>query len=346
MTHEGFWRRSWRLITRRRRTPLRVLASIVLLLVFILVIRIYVEAPPFLADRDASDRVVEERRNIIAIIAGALAFAGLIYTHRRHELSRDENRTNRYTQAIDQLGSTNLTIRLGGIYGLERVAKDSPDDLPTVHEVLCSFVRTRSTEVRQAVETVDQQTLEAPLPMPRSRMEIEDIRAAVTVLSRGKIARVTHSSNLAGANLSGMILPRPILRSVILANADLSGAHLFDATLTSAWLPGADLTRAVLPRSDLSGAALHEVKLTEAALYDAILTGADMTGADLMGADLKGADLKSADLSGANLTRAVLGGADLTGATLAGAELTEAFVSREQLTSVEGEWTGDPDWQE
>src|SRR5829696_516895 len=41
--------------------------------------------------------------------------------------------TERFTRAIDQLGETELEIRLGGIYALERIAKDSPErDYSTV----------------------------------------------------------------------------------------------------------------------------------------------------------------------------------------------------------------------
>jgi hypothetical protein len=32
--------------------------------------------------------------------------------------------TDRYTKAIEQLGSDRLDVRIGGIYALERVARD------------------------------------------------------------------------------------------------------------------------------------------------------------------------------------------------------------------------------
>jgi hypothetical protein len=49
--------------------------------------------------------------------------------------------TERYTKAIEQLGSDKLDVRLGGIYALERIAADSERDHPTVVEVLSAFVR-------------------------------------------------------------------------------------------------------------------------------------------------------------------------------------------------------------
>ncbi len=52
--------------------------------------------------------------------------------------------TDRYTKAIERLGSDKLDVRIGGIYALERVARDSARDHPTVIEVLAAFIREHS----------------------------------------------------------------------------------------------------------------------------------------------------------------------------------------------------------
>ncbi len=54
--------------------------------------------------------------------------------------------TDRYTKAIEQLGSDKLDVRIGGLYALERVVSDSPGYHPTVMEVLTAFVREHSRE--------------------------------------------------------------------------------------------------------------------------------------------------------------------------------------------------------
>jgi hypothetical protein len=48
--------------------------------------------------------------------------------------------TDRYTKAIDQLRSDKLDERIGGIYALDRVARDSFTDHPTAMEVLAAFI--------------------------------------------------------------------------------------------------------------------------------------------------------------------------------------------------------------
>ena len=75
--------------------------------------------------------------------AGALAFTALNFrlSRRTFELAEQGQVTDRYTKAIEQLGSDKLDVRIGGIYALERVARDSAIDHPTVMEVLAAFIR-------------------------------------------------------------------------------------------------------------------------------------------------------------------------------------------------------------
>lgn len=49
--------------------------------------------------------------------------------------------TDRYTKAIDQLRSDKLDERIGGIYALDRVARDSFTDHPTAIDVVAAFIR-------------------------------------------------------------------------------------------------------------------------------------------------------------------------------------------------------------
>jgi hypothetical protein len=58
------------------------------------------------------------------------------------KLSEQGQFTDRYTKAIDQLDNKKaLAVRLGGLYALERIARDSPPDRATIAEVLCTYAR-------------------------------------------------------------------------------------------------------------------------------------------------------------------------------------------------------------
>src|SRR6266436_2086814 len=95
---------------------------------------------PLPAARDAA------RGRLLTLGAGLLAAGALLFTARNFTLSREGQVTDRYTKAIEQLGSGKLDVRIGGIYALERIARDSKKDHPTVMEVLTAFIREHSRE--------------------------------------------------------------------------------------------------------------------------------------------------------------------------------------------------------
>lgn len=49
--------------------------------------------------------------------------------------------TELYTKAADQLGSDKAPVRLAGLYALERVGQDNPDQRQTIINVLCAYLR-------------------------------------------------------------------------------------------------------------------------------------------------------------------------------------------------------------
>ena len=177
----------------------------------------------------------------------------------------------RYTKAIEQLGSDKLDARIGGIYSLERVARDSARDHPTVMEMLSAFVREHSHEPwppsgpgsqEQARSTRSRLGLAIWTRITRNprreqaRSTRPDVQAAVTVIGRRDAKRDIDEINLGGANLTGAILMEAHLRRASLGGADLHGANLGGADLTWAILNGAFLTGANLDGADLTGADL------------------------------------------------------------------------------------------
>ena len=275
--------------------------------------------------------------------AGALLFTGRNYRVARQtleiteqgqrrtlELTEQGQVTDRYTRAIEQLGSEKLDVRIGGIYALERVARDSAKDHPTVMEVVSAFVREHSHEQWPPSDRGGREQARSTRP---------DVQAAVTVVGR-RIAKSDiqgidlggadlRRANLTGANLTGANLTDADFRRANLTGANLTGANLFFTDLGRANLFGADLTDADLDHADLTRANLTDARLPGADLDGANLTDADLTRANLTGADLTGArltraDLVLADFTNAHLTGARLRGADLRGADLRGADLIAA----------------------
>ena len=182
----------------------------------------------------------------VQIITALFVLMGLYWTARR-VLAAEENVrvaeegriTERFTQAIEQLGHEEMAIRLGGIYALERIAKDSEKDHGPIMEVLTAYVRERAP--RQ-----EEDTHNGAKKLPT------DIRAILTVIGR----RETTGNNRGNDPLD---LSCTRLVRADLTNANLSGAILVEADLRRAYLSGANLAGA-----DLLGANLSHALLTKA----------------------------------------------------------------------------------
>lgn len=336
----------------------------------------------------ASARAVFElenaaRRTMAQIVLGVFGLLALFVTWRRAraaekavQVAERGQQTERFTKAIEQLGATDdrgqprLEVRLGGIYALERLARDSEYlDYWTIVEVLTAYVRRNSSYTAE----IDAD----PTSDGYENLRI-DIQAVMTVLGRrdkvdkeGGVlnlsatdlrgADLRHASlqrailefsRLDGANLKLANLEETVLSNASLNNADLTKARLVGTYLACAGLQGAQLGRAVLDGADLTEAKMCGARLFEARLDQAIMVKADFSRAclararmeeafmeeacfeqaDLRSANLKQAWMPNATLQGANLERATLAGAHLIGVDFREAQLAGADLSSTEVT--------------
>jgi hypothetical protein len=247
-------------------------------------------------------------------------------------LTRQGQITERFTRAIDQLGNARPEVRIGGIYALESIARESKQHYWPIVEVVTAFVRTRTS---QSPEEGPQYVGDAKPVKDRTHLHgSADVQAALYVL-----ANRNHAWDPGGdkfINLSGTDLRNADLRGVHLEKARLRRTNLTKAILRETKFQSAKLTGATL-----NGAKLDPANFEEADLGSAHLEKADLEGADLRGAKLDKANLSEADLTGANLTEANLSKAILRGAILRNANLSSAEgITNEELeqqaTTLEG----------
>jgi hypothetical protein len=276
----------------------RVLAVVLFLFVFV-VPRWFVPArsaaslagveDPAARGRLEDDRLKlqnDVRIGLLQAVAGVAVIAAVVVTWQQLETDRrqlrqqlevagQEQAGERFARALDQLGSEQLDVRLGGIYGLERIAARAPgaaaaaaggayrppgsgdppsvfwgsQDRAQVFEILSAYVRTTSHRPPIGPGGADA-TLQTSQP---------DVNAAVTVLARRTVLEGDPP-----LDLSGSLLPSARLGWARLARADLRGA-------------------------DVRGTSLQHADLAGAHLEQSLLCGTEFQGADLRGAHLAGA---------------------------------------------------------
>ncbi|MER6810148.1 pentapeptide repeat-containing protein [Spirillospora sp. NPDC000708] len=223
------------------------------------------------------------------LLTVVLTALGLYFTRQTMVSSRQGQITDRYTKAVEQLGSPQQEVRLGAIYALDRLASDSSRDHNTIMDVLAAYVR-----------------VHAPAPRtPTPREPTADVQAALTVLVGNDRTRQPHPLDLHAVRIPDADLASSASNS---ARRDtyFHGPYLTVTQLRHAGWYVADLRGAILENADLSGAALGAADLGSSDLRHAVLRNAHLHGARLHGADLTGAQLKGADIRSADLTH-VLG---------------------------------------
>ncbi|NCS25610.1 MAG: pentapeptide repeat-containing protein [Microcystis aeruginosa BS13-02] len=278
-------------------------------------------------DKDSRTFAIDVVKTIISalgLIATLFAGIGLIvnYFNSQAEMQLTQQRliTERFSKAVEQIGNTKEEVVIGGIYSLERIAKDSPKDQWTIMEVLTSYIR-KNSPIPSNIEQLEPEERQKALEkLPSVSIPVQ---AALTVIGRRKVENDQAGDNLAGttdfnkikildlsrtnlreANLNRANLNRANLNRANLNGAYLEEANLIGANLNGAYLEGAYLNRANLNRANLNGAYLEEAKLNGAYLEEANLNGAylnraNLNRANLIGANLNGAYLEEANLNGA-----------------------------------------------
>jgi uncharacterized protein YjbI with pentapeptide repeats/23S rRNA pseudoU1915 N3-methylase RlmH len=279
--------------------------------------------------------------------------------------------TERFTRAIEQLGqreTDRLEVRIGAVYALEQIARDSAElhwpvvevltahlrmhapvlpvlpapavaaEAPPVGGVLTAYLRQRARARPARAERAGRgASADAPPIVPVDRTAA-DLQAIATVIGRRRQSEDPsdkrldmHDVDLRHVRWAHAHLERAYLSGAHLEGADLSGAHLEGALLVGSHLQ-AYLRETHLEGAYLVGAQLRGAYLVEAHMQEAYLLAAYLEGADLSRAHLEGAHLSGAHLEGADLSGAYLEGADFSETRLEGAaDLSGADLSEAHL---------------
>lgn len=260
------------------------MASTVLSLLIVgVVLALYVL--PKLQVRGVSDpekRATQENesRRTLAQIIGALAVIGGFYftwqqlasSQRTASISERSQISDRINKAARQLEDPGPTVRVAGVYALDRIANESPRDADGIAAMLCAYIRQHrpvsSPRPDAALEPKTRPVLQAIIDVLDRRRSVRSVNASIDL----------SDSALAGLNFGGK---------------DFSGADLTQS----------DLSRADLRWTEFGGASLYHAVLRDSDMHSTFLETADLRGADLTGARVDESHWAFADLRGAKFVR-------------------------------------------
>lgn len=128
--------------------------------------------------------------------------------------------TELYGRAVEQLGHEKATVRLGGLYSLERLAQHNEDHRPVVVEVICAYLRMPYTPPPVHGPSV---TRDEPVAASDAQQELQVRKAAQKILAR-HLRKEPARARLQG--LRREIKQNPLYWSEV--SIDLHGACLVD----------------------------------------------------------------------------------------------------------------------
>ena len=288
-------------------------------------------------------------RNIALVVAAPVGLWLAIWrsrvSERQAKTAQQSLLNERYQKGAEMIGNEVLSVRLGGIYALQHLAEESPEQYHIqIMQLFCASLRSHTND--QNLES-DQGKTESVNPLT-IRPDIEAIMSAIQSRSDSGIALERESEfrlDLRGSDLRGGQL----------LDTDLSGAHFHRSNLSEVNFANTDLTDANLFYTDLSRATFRNVRFTRTRLQftnlsEAMLQNEDLTRADFDGADLSNTNFLLTNLTGAtfqhatgtrtwfekaNLSNALFLETDLSNARFTGANLSAATFRGVNMTGVD-----------
>ncbi len=263
-----------------------------------------------------SQTIHADARNYALILAALLSIPFVIWrvliAQKQANIAEQGLITDRITKAVEQLGAEktiwvdgdqqsvpNLEVRLGGIYALSRVARDSPRDHISIMEILCAYVRQNAPAESAEKIQVDynnenwaafQALRIMKIPAPRI-----DIQAALTLIGDRSNSQIKYERSAAAnsikreyrldlrnTNLQKIDLHKLNFDNALFLNTKMHGANLIGVEMRNADLKYSEMLGVDLGFSEIQGADLSYTKLSDSNFISANtnLTAIYFTGLD------------------------------------------------------------------
>lgn len=187
-------------------------------------------------------------------------------SERTLEAQRQSRLGERFSKAVEQLNNDDVAVRVGAIYALSRIARESSEDYWPVAHLLCSFLRGKRPVEQEGEPAIAAPSDDAKAVAAFFRMGLGNYGGVID-LSRTNLhgldltGGLFGKANFDGAKLDGVVLVRSMLIGAKFANVNATYADFTDAQLAESFMNGMNLTAATLTRADLRGASVTNAKI-------------------------------------------------------------------------------------
>jgi uncharacterized protein YjbI with pentapeptide repeats len=231
---------------------------------------------------------------------------------------------SRYEGAVPLLGSEDTSVKLGAIYALGDVARESETLCMAVAETFAAWLRRHCAKGATPVHAVDHRSLANAIVTMLNLMFLRDAppeKRGLNLLDTDLSWARFEGRPLRGAQLRDADLHGAMLEGIDLCHADLTGANLRETILTRARLSGAILANAECENLEIQNTKAIRCRADGAKCKDAQFVNVRWIrfaapGIDLTCACLRGSRFFRADLSDAHFDRTVLHGTRFRGSAM------------------------------
>jgi hypothetical protein len=230
----------------------------------------------FAESKDWASQVTANRAMLVNLLGGLAVAITIYFTYRNFKvaqenlkLAADKSITDTYSKAVEQLGNTDMSVRLGGIHALARIARSSQSDYFSVMQVLTGLLRNRYRAPHNG-------TSDASTAPGESRCPIEAQVVSVIVGDRYWPDPAGYSLDLSYLELCDAWVPRADFHNVYFWYVKFTGWNFGSANLRGADFKGAVLRECDFTDADLTGANFEDATI----LAPKGLTRAQLSGAE------------------------------------------------------------------
>ena len=201
----------------------------------------------------------------IALWRGIVADNQSVAAQSQANAAQQSLRNERYQRGAEMLGNEVLAVRLGGIYALQRLAQEYPEEYHVqIMRLFCAFAR-NPTEDEEYDAKLDAEAVR----FPRTREDVQEVLRAISKRNWSDVELESIEKfylDLRGANL----------QEILISGGNLYGAYFWGANLSGAGIEHVDLSYVTFLKADLSRVTFSDVDLFKSEFDESDLTDAEL----------------------------------------------------------------------